>query len=70
MAKRGPVLTRKEPKVSPRSGFVKVLISMEPDQHEALKAEALRRAAARGTLRPDASELVREAIAAWLAKRK
>lgn len=70
MAKREPELVRKGPRVSPRSGFVKVLVSIEPDQHEALKAEAMRRAAARGTLRPDASELVREALAAYLKRRK
>lgn len=70
MAKRQAELVRKGPRVSPRSGFVKVLVSIEPDQHEALKAEARRRSEARGTLRPDASELVREALGAWLKRRK
>ncbi len=68
--RKGKPLVRKEPKVGPRSGHLKVLFAITPEQHEALKTEAMRRAQARGTLRPDASELVREALDLWVAKRR
>jgi hypothetical protein len=70
MPRKGPSLVKKAPKVGPRSGHVKALFAITPEQHETLKAEAMRRAQARGTLRPDASELVREALDAWIAKRR
>lgn len=66
--RKGKPLVRKEPKVGPRSGHMKVLFAITPAQHETLKAEAMRRAQARGTLRPDASELVREALDAWIRR--
>ena len=52
-----------------KKGLQRVLFSIEPGQAKALRLEAFRRAAARGSGKPDASELVREAIADWL-KRK
>lgn len=39
---------------------------LRPDQIEALRREALRRAGARGSGKPDASELVRDAVDRWL----
>ncbi len=41
---------------------------LRPDQIEALRREALRRALAGKAGKPDASELVREALDAWLMK--
>lgn len=40
---------------------------LRPDQIAALRKEALRRAGERESRQPDASELVREALDAWLA---
>lgn len=51
-----------------RRGHVKVMVRLTPQQVAALRAEAFRRAAAIGSGRPDASELVREAVDAWLAR--
>jgi len=51
-----------------RKGLKRVLFSIEPGQAKALRLEAFKRAAARGSGKPDASELVREAIAEWLAR--
>lgn len=42
---------------------------LETEQIEALRREALRRATERNVMKPDASELVREAVAKWLEKR-
>lgn len=54
----------------PSVGRTKVMVSLEPAQVVELRREALRRAAADVSLRPDVSALVREAIADWLARRK
>jgi hypothetical protein len=48
-----------------RSGFLRVMVSVTPEQLAALQAEATRRMRARGSLKPDAGEVVREAIDAW-----
>lgn len=66
------VLKAPEPKpVNPRKkGLKPVLVRLEPTQITALKAEAMRRAAERGTIKPDASEIVREALAAWMARKR
>jgi hypothetical protein len=55
-------------KVGPRSGFVKATFSLEPEQLAGIVAEANRRALGRGAMRADASEVVREAIVAWLGR--
>jgi len=55
--------------VNPRKkGLEKVTFRLEPAQIETLQREAFRRAEERGSLKPDSSELVREALAAWFAK--
>lgn len=59
---------REGPKVGPRSGFVKAIYSLEPGQVESLRAEAIRRLDLSRSSRPDASALVREAVAEWLKK--
>lgn len=53
-----------------KGGLVQVMLTLDPADLEKLRAEALRRAQARKSARRDVSELVREAIALWLARRK
>lgn len=49
--------------VNPRKkGLQKVTVRLEPRQVDALQAAALRRAERRGSMQPDASEIVREAL--------
>ncbi len=50
-------------------GYEKVTFMLTSELAAAIKGEALRRAAESGT-RPDASELARQALGAWLAKHK
>ncbi|HYG70113.1 MAG TPA: hypothetical protein VD838_20730 [Anaeromyxobacteraceae bacterium] len=57
-------------KVGPRSGLTRATFSIELEQLAALQAEAMKRAQERGSLKPDASEVVREAIASWMARRR
>jgi hypothetical protein len=65
MAKRTP-----EKPMNPRAkGLKPVVVRLEPVQITALKVEALRRAQKIGSIRPDVSELVREAIAKWMKRR-
>jgi hypothetical protein len=45
------------------------MMTLDPEQLAALRAEAVRRAAARKSARPDASEVLREIVAAWMRKR-
>ncbi len=52
--------------VGPRSGFIKATFSIEPGQMEAVRLAAKKRADASGRFRPDASEIVREALALWM----
>ncbi len=42
---------------------------LEPHQAQALRAEAFRRVQERGRGQPDASEVLRELVEGWLAKR-
>jgi hypothetical protein len=60
--------TKKKP--SRAKGLEKAMFRLEPGQLQALRREALRRAGERGSMKPDASELVREAVEAWLPRRK
>lgn len=57
-------------RVGPRSGYVKATFSLEPAQLAAVFGEAVKRMGASGAGRPDASAVVREALAAWLKGRK
>ncbi len=52
----------------PKKGLKLVGIRLRPDQVVVLRRLALTAAAERGTTRGDVSELVREALDAWLAK--
>jgi len=51
-----------------KKGLKLAAYRMRPDQIAALRREALKRAVARESGKPDASELVREAVDLWLAK--
>jgi hypothetical protein len=55
-------------RVGPRSGFVKAIFSVEPEQLTAIRAEAMRRAQEAGSIRPDVSAIVRDALTQWLSK--
>lgn len=57
-------------KVGRRSGYIKATFSIEPEQLAAVVSEARRRADTEGAIRADASAVVREALAAWIARRK
>lgn len=57
-------------RVGKRSGFIKATVSLTREQFDAIRDEAKRRADQKGAIRADASEVVREALAAWLAKRR
>ncbi len=48
-----------------KRGLTKTLMSLGPEQREVLRQEANRRAQERNVLRPDASEVAREAIDLW-----
>ncbi len=52
-------------RVSPRSGLVKVTVSLRPEQLAQLMEEATRRALAAGASRLDLSNVVREALDLW-----
>jgi hypothetical protein len=54
----------------PAEGRVKVMVSMDPEQVDALRREAFRAAAEDRRARPDVSALVREAVDAWLKRGK
>ena len=51
-------------------GNVKALFTITPEQEEALREEAFRRAMATGSRKPDASSVLREILDKWLAGRK
>ncbi len=53
-----------------KKDYLKVMFKIAPDQLEALRAEAMRRAKERNRGRIDASEVLREAVDAWMRKRK
>jgi len=52
-----------------KKGLRLVGVRFDPKQVAALRAEALRRAAARGSGQVDVSEVVREAVALWLKQK-
>jgi hypothetical protein len=52
----------------PKKGHKLAGFRLRPDQLEALRREAKKRADARNASQSDASEIVREAVDAWLAK--
>jgi len=48
---------------------VLILVRLEPRQARAVRTEATRRQRKAGAPQPDVSAVMREAVAAWLAKR-
>jgi hypothetical protein len=54
----------------PPAGRIKVMVSLEPEQVQALRLEAFRRVEEDPRARPDVSGLVREAVDAWLKPRR
>ena len=50
-------------------GNVKSMFTISPEQDRALREEAFKRAMERGSRKPDASEILREVLDEWLAKR-
>jgi hypothetical protein len=72
MATRRKVQTTIEPKEwrTTAGGNVKSLFRITPEQDKALRDEAFKRAAASGSRKPDASEVLREVLEDWLKRRK
>ncbi len=64
-AKKKPEAERQQPELA----RMKVQYVLDTRQVQALRAEAFKRAAARGTGQADASEVLREILDAWLARR-
>jgi hypothetical protein len=60
--------TPQPPRSSRKKGLEKVMYRLEPRQIAALRSEAFRRAQERSTGRPDASEVLREVLDAWLSR--
>lgn len=56
-------------KAGPRSGLVRAVLYVTPEQLAALHELAKVRAEEAGKLRPDVSEATRSVLAAWLEKR-
>lgn len=54
--------------MNPKRGFKKAMFSVELKHLHALRAEALKRAQAKGGGRMDASEVLREVLNAWMKK--
>jgi hypothetical protein len=54
----------------PTKGLIKGAWTLSPEHVKALRAEAMRRAEARNSGKPDASEVLREVLDAWLKKAK
>jgi hypothetical protein len=65
---RAPTLAEAAPNPR-RKGLEKVMYRLDPKQIQALRAEAFRRALERGSGKPDASEVLREIIDVWVAKK-
>jgi hypothetical protein len=52
-----------------KAGLVQVVLTLDPQHLALLRTEAIRRAVAAGSGRPDASAVLREILQAWAAKR-
>ncbi len=72
MAKRKAVtrMGELEKKAGPRSGFVRAVLYVLPEQLAALQELAKARAEERGALRPDTSEAARHVLSGWLSRQK
>lgn len=54
----------------PKKGLVEMMVRLTPEQAAALRREALKGAPERGSMRPDGSEIVREALDAHMRRLK
>jgi hypothetical protein len=68
-SKRGGGVEALRQKAGPRSGFIRLVAYVKPEQLAALQALAVECAKERGALRPDVSEATRFVLSKWLAKR-
>lgn len=57
-----------EPAAAPR--YIVTTVRLTPAQWHALRTAALERSAARGGGKPDASEVLREVLDEWMARRR
>lgn len=69
-ATNAPAPTGGRKRRSDFKGLKAVLFRLEEAQDKALTVEALRRASEAGTARPDKSAVLREILAAWMARRR
>ena len=69
--KRAGRQTNEPPAFGPgrKRGHVKALVRLRPDQLKGLRVEATKRTLAIGARRVDVSEVLREAVDAWLSRR-
>jgi hypothetical protein len=67
---KAPKTLPRRPPGRPAAGRTKVLVSLEPAQLTALRQEAQRRSGAADGRRVDVSALVREALAAWIGRKR
>jgi hypothetical protein len=66
----GAAVASLKAKAGPVSGLVKATFYVTPEVLAALVTEARKRADERGAVRADASAVAREALEAWLKRRK
>ncbi|MFY3742458.1 hypothetical protein ACOQFB_01000 [Anaeromyxobacter sp. Red801] len=64
-----PTVPPPKTKGRPPEGRLKVMISLDPGQVDALRSEAFKRAEGGRRLRPDVSALVREIVGSWMKRR-
>lgn len=71
MAKKeqGRVVATLKQKAGPKSGLVRAVVYVKPEQLAALQELAKERAEERGVLRPDVSEAARAVLADWIKRR-
>ncbi len=62
------IATEKQTGLRTAGGNVKTLFTITPQHNDALRDEAFRRATEKGSRKPDASEVLREILDAWIAK--
>lgn len=67
--KKGSTVAMLKQKAGPRSGLVRAVLYVKPEQLAALHDLAKERAEERGALRPDVSEAARSVLDEWLAQK-
>jgi hypothetical protein len=69
-AEKGPQGSSRGAGLAPRSGDVTATFRVETEELAALQREAMKRAAARGSLKADASEVLCKAVGTCLGQRR